>query len=69
MTLVARLQDENSIVAYGLHIHLVNSWFDESFLVLNVSETKEHVFDSRKEKQPFKPVTTDQRSVNVVVQF
>ena len=50
MALVARLQDENSLAEYFLQLDLLKSWFKESFLDLNISKTKELVFDSRKEK-------------------
>ena len=66
ITLVARLRDENSLAENFLHLDLLNSWFRESFLDLNISKTKELVFDSRKEKEPFIPVTIDQQSVEVV---
>ena len=36
---------------------------------VNISKTKELVFDSRKEKEPFIPVKTDQQSVEVVSSF
>ena len=38
-------------------------------LVLNVSKTKELVFDSRKEKEAFNSVITYQQSVEVVYSF
>ena len=69
MTLVARLQDESSLAEYFLQIDLLNLWFKESFLVLNVSKTKEFVFVSTKEDEPFKLVITDQQSVEVVSSF
>ena len=31
MALVARLQDENSLAEYLLQLHVLNSWFKESF--------------------------------------
>ena len=57
MALVACLQDENSLAEYFLQIFLLNSWFNKSFLNLNVTKTKELVFDSRKENEPFNPMT------------
>ena len=69
MALVARLQDENSLAENFLQLDVLNSWFKESFLDLNISKTKELVFDSRKEKEPFIPVTIDQQSVEVVSSF
>ena len=66
IALVARLRDENSLAENFLHLDFLNSWFKESFLDLNISKTKELVFDSRKEKGPFIPVTTDQQSIEVV---
>ena len=59
MALVARLQ-------HFLQIDVLNSRFKESFLVLNVSKTKELVFDSRKENESFKSAIIDQQSVDVV---
>ena len=69
MALVARLQDENSLGEYFLQLDRLNSWFKESFLDLNISKTKELVFNSRKEKDPFTPVTTDQQPLEVVSGF
>ena len=51
MALVARLREENSLAEYFLQLDVLNSWFKESFLDLNISKTKELVFDSRKEKK------------------
>ena len=58
MALVVRLQDEISLAEYFLQLQLyvLNSWFKESFMDLNISKTKELVFDSRREKEPFIPV-------------
>ena len=50
MALVARLQDKNNFAEYFLQLVFLNSWFKESFFWLNISKTKELVFDSRKEK-------------------
>ena len=36
---------------------------------LNISKTKELLSDSRKEKEPFVPVTADQQSMEVVSSF
>ena len=36
MALVARLRDEDSLVEYFLHLHVLNSWFKERFLDLNI---------------------------------
>ena len=66
MALVAHLQDQNSLTEYFLQLDLLNSWFKESFLDLNVSKTRELVSDSRKEKETFIPVTTDQQSAEAV---
>ena len=41
-----------------MHANMLNAWFVESLLKLNVSKTKELVFDNRKEKKGiFRPVT------------
>ena len=66
IALVARLQDENSLAEYFLQLDILNSWFKECFLDPNISRTKELAFDSRKEKEPFIKVTTDQQSVESV---
>ena len=42
MALVARLQDENSLTEYFLHLGVLNSWFKKSFLDLNISKTKQN---------------------------
>ena len=36
MAMVAHLQDENSLAEYFLQMYLLNLWFEESCLVLNV---------------------------------
>ena len=69
MALVAHLQDQNSLTEYFLQLDLLNSWFKESFLDLNVSKTRELVSDSRKEKEPFVSVTADQQFIKVVSSF
>ena len=69
MALVAHLQDENSFAEYFLQLGLSNLRFTENFLYLNTSKSKELVFDSRKEKQSFIPVTTDQQSVEAASSF
>ena len=69
IALVARLWDENSLAENFLHLDLLNSWFKESFLDLNVSKTRELVSDSRKEKEPFVSVTADQQFIKVVSSF
>ena len=66
MALVARLQDENGLAEYFLQLDLLNSWFNS---YLNISKTKELVFNSRKEKDPFTPVTIDQQPLEVVSGF
>ena len=48
MALVARLQEENGLAEYFLLLDLLNSWFQEGFLGLNISKTEELVFDSGK---------------------
>ena len=67
MALVARLQEEKGIAEYFLLLDLLNSWFQEGFLGLNISETEELVFDSGKNKtkqtttkKPFMPVRNAQ---------
>ena len=41
MALVARLKDELSLANYFLYVDTMKSWFDTSFLELNVRKTKE----------------------------
>ena len=69
MALVARLQDENRLAEYFLQLDLLNSSFNSFNSYLNISKTKELVFDSRKEKEPFTPVTIDQQPLEVVSGF
>jgi hypothetical protein len=45
MALVARLTDEYSLSQYFLYIDSLTSWFDSSFLELNVQKTKEICFE------------------------
>ena len=69
MALVARLRDEQSLSQNGMHADILNAWFVESFLTFNVSKTKELVFDNRKEKGVFRPVTFNQVPVETVTSF
>ena len=69
MALVARLRDEQSLSQYFMHADMLNAWFVESFLTLNVSKTKELVFDNRKEKGVFRPVTFNRVPVETVTSF
>ena len=50
-----------------MHADMLNAWFVESFLTLNVSKTKELVFDNRKEKGVFRPVIFNQVPVEMSV--
>jgi Domain of unknown function (DUF1891) len=45
VALVARLIDEHSLSQYFLFIESLTSWFDSSFLELNVQKTKEICFE------------------------
>ena len=41
MALIARLKDEHSLSQYFQYIEFINSWFDNSFLELNVKKMLE----------------------------
>ena len=41
MALIARLKDEHSLSQYFQYIEFIDSWFDNSFLELNVKKTLE----------------------------
>ena len=48
MTLVARLKDEQSLSSYFNFIGHLTSWFDESYLKLNVKKTKERFIEEHR---------------------
>ena len=47
MALVARLKDENTLSQYFDFINMIDFWFYESFLKLNITKTKELCIDSQ----------------------
>ena len=48
MALVARLKDENTLSQYFDFINMIDFWFYESFLKLNITKTKELCIDSQR---------------------
>ena len=68
MALVARLKDEQSLSSYFNFIEHLISWFDESFLKLNVKKTKELLIEEHRARdtsllQPVRIKTEDVESV------
>jgi hypothetical protein len=69
MALVARLRDEDLLAQYFTQIQVLNDWFDDSFLKLNVSKSKELVFDRRRKEEVADPVILAGEIVEQVQSF
>jgi hypothetical protein len=69
MALVARLRDEDSLARYFSEIQVLNDWFNESFLKLNVVKTKELICDRRRKQDAVDPVVISGESVEQVQSF
>ena len=69
MTLVGLLLNEDSLATYFSHISLLNEWYEESFMEINIGKTKELVLDARKTKILFVPVKVNNEPVKVVSNF
>jgi len=71
MALVARLKDEHSLSQYFLFIETLSSWFDSSFLELNVQKTKELCLEEGRARDAslVRPVTIKNEAVEQVDNF
>ena len=71
MALVARLKNEQSLCNYLDFIEYLISWFDKSFLKLNVQKTKEILFEEERAKDPslLRPVQIKTEDVEKVENF
>ena len=71
MALAARLQDENSLSMYFDFINRLVKWFNESFLILNISKTKELCLESHRADDPslLRPVQIGSENVEQVNSF
>ena len=71
MALVAKITDENSLSKYYDFIRNIISWFQESFLKLNVTKTKELCIEGRRAKDPslLRPVQIGSENVDQVENF
>lgn len=71
MALVATLKDENSLSEYFSFIEQLKSWFDSSFLELNVQKTKEICLDKRTrgDSSLVQPVIINNETVEQVHSF
>ena len=72
MALAARLKDENSLAQYFQFIKDLRTWFDESFLQLNIQKTKELICFSRGQGQDAslcEPLRIGNEPVEQVSQF
>ena len=67
MALVTRLQEEKGLAQYFLLLDLLNSWFQEGFLGLNISKTEELVFDSGKNKTKNNNIHTSKKCSNLAL--
>ena len=71
MALAARLQDDNSLSMYFDFINRLVKWFNESFLILNISKTKELCLESHRADDPslLRPVQIGSENVEQVNSF
>ena len=69
MALVARLKDDDSLARYFVQVQELNSWFEDSFLKLNVTKTKEIIFDRRRNQPALTSVTIGGEGVEQVQHF
>ena len=70
MALVARLKDEHSLSKYFLFVDSLQSWFDSSFLELNVGKTKEIcITGGRKQDPSTRPIIINREHVEMVSVF
>ena len=71
MALVSRLTDEHSLSQYFLYINTISSWFDSSFLELNVQKTKELCFEEGRARDAslLRPITIGNQFVEQVDSF
>ena len=72
MALAARLKDKNSLAQYFQFINDLRTWFDESFLQLNIQKTKELICFSRGQGQDAslcEPLRIGNEPVEQVSQF
>lgn len=71
MALVARLTDEHSLSQYFMYIESLSSWFDSSFLELNVKKTKELCFEEGRARDTslVRPVFINNEPVEQVDSF
>ena len=69
MAVVGCLKDEFSISQYFLQIDVLNTMLKDSFLELNVGNTKELVVGNSRERKVRRSVVIDQREVEMVDSF
>ena len=65
-TIILGLIKQSNDSKYKECVAFVDKWCQENFLNLNVTKTKEMVWDFRKHRSPFVPVTINNTSVEVV---
>ena len=71
MALTARLKDEHSLSQYFDFINCLVTWFDESFLKLNIKKTKEICFEGKRARDPalLRPIQIKSELVETVDSF
>ena len=71
MALTARLRDEISLSIYFEFIAKLVTWFNDSYLKLNIKKTKEICFEEHRAKDPtlMRPVQIDSENVEQVDSF
>jgi hypothetical protein len=65
-TAVVGLIRDDDCINYLDGIEHVNNWCQSNFLDLNVTKTKEMIWDYRRKKAVFEPVMVDDKSVEIV---
>ena len=69
MVFVGLLLNEDLLATYFSHVSLLDEWCKESFLEMNVCETKEIGLDARKTANVFVPVKVNNEPVEVMSNF
>ena len=68
-TAVIGLVSNNDENKYRSTINYIMEWCDDNYLDLNVSKTKEIIFDFRKGKHPKTPIIINNNTVDVVTSY
>ncbi len=67
--ILALLSDQDSVTAYKHSVAHFSQWCKDNHLLLNVTKTKELIFDNRKKNTPHEPIHIDNQPVEIVDSF